>query len=64
MREMYCFPGYMGKTFSSLRAQTAHETDKRIRLMDEIISGIQTIKLYSWEKYFSAVIEKLRRFVI
>ncbi|KAJ9575184.1 hypothetical protein L9F63_025866, partial [Diploptera punctata] len=52
---------YMGKIFSSLRTRTAHETDKRIKLMDEIISGVQIIKLYAWENYFSTVIAKLRR---
>lgn len=47
---------YTGKLSSKFRAQTAIRTDERIRLMDEIINGIQVIKLYAWEKSFKKLI--------
>ncbi|KAL5288615.1 ABCC4.2 family protein [Megaselia abdita] len=34
--------------------------DKRIKLMNEVIQGIQVIKMYAWEKSFAKIISKLR----
>ncbi|GFS16304.1 multidrug resistance-associated protein 4 [Elysia marginata] len=50
----------MGKLFSRLRRKTAVHTDKRVKVMNEIISGIRIIKLYCWEKPFGRLVEKLR----
>lgn len=46
---------------SKFRLQTAYKTDERIRLMDEIICGIQVIKMYAWEKPFSERVSSSRR---
>ncbi|XP_067113164.1 ATP-binding cassette sub-family C member 4-like [Osmerus mordax] len=50
-----------GRLFSSLRAQTASLTDNRIRTMNEVVSGIRIIKMYAWEKPFSALVDEIRR---
>ncbi|KAL1513420.1 hypothetical protein ABEB36_002837 [Hypothenemus hampei] len=52
---------YMGKKTSVYRLATAIKTDQRIRLMNEIISGIQVIKMYTWEKPFAKLVEISRR---
>ncbi|XP_076435453.1 ATP-binding cassette sub-family C member 4-like isoform X2 [Babylonia areolata] len=52
--------GSMGKLFSKLRRKTAIHTDERVKVMNEIISGIRVIKMYCWEKPFGEIVEKIR----
>ncbi|KAK4879950.1 hypothetical protein RN001_008096 [Aquatica leii] len=54
----------LAKETSNLRFKTAVTTDKRIRAMNEIILGIQVIKVYAWEKYFIKIVNAIRRLEI
>uniref|UniRef100_A0A8D0RJ96 Multidrug resistance-associated protein 4 n=1 Tax=Sus scrofa TaxID=9823 RepID=A0A8D0RJ96_PIG len=51
----------IGKLFSSLWSETAAYTDDRIRTVSEVITGIRTVKMYTWEKSLADLIARLRR---
>ena len=56
------FSGWLGKNFSRLRMSTAIHTDERIRTMNEILSGMRVIKMYTWEKPFAKLIKYCRKY--
>ena len=39
-------------------------TDKRVRVMNEIISGMRLIKMYAWEWAFHEYVKKIRKLVL
>lgn len=46
---------------SKLRMKVAVRTDNRVGIMNEIIQGIQVIKMYAWEIPFQKVVAEARR---
>uniref|UniRef100_A0A8D3DC56 Multidrug resistance-associated protein 4 n=1 Tax=Scophthalmus maximus TaxID=52904 RepID=A0A8D3DC56_SCOMX len=52
---------WFGKLFGIFRSKTAVLSDDRIRIMNEVVSGIRIIKMYAWEKPFSALVTEVRR---
>ena len=37
------------------------DTDSRVKITNELLQGIQCVKMYSWEESFFNVIEKFRQ---
>lgn len=46
---------------AALRMKVAQRTDNRIGIMNELINGIQVIKMYAWEIPFRKVVAEARR---
>lgn len=51
----------LSRMSSKLRLQVALRTDCRVGIMNEIIQGIQVIKMYAWEIPFQKVVAEARR---
>lgn len=51
----------MGKMTAKYRYDVVKQTDARIRMLNEIIRGIQIVKLYAWEKPFTKLIQQIRK---
>ncbi|KAG0223192.1 hypothetical protein BGW42_006069 [Actinomortierella wolfii] len=52
--------GYLAKRYQVARKQKLGVTDTRIRVMNEILSNIKTVKLYGWEEPFQKRIQHIR----
>lgn len=46
-----------------LRGKIARRTDERVKVMSELVNGVQVIKMYAWEKPFEKLVAKLRKYV-
>ncbi|XP_053667782.1 probable multidrug resistance-associated protein lethal(2)03659 [Anopheles marshallii] len=51
---------WLGKKSAEFRMRAALATDERVRLTNEIIHGIQVIKMYVWDLPFEQMVRKLR----
>ncbi|XP_054004734.1 probable multidrug resistance-associated protein lethal(2)03659 [Hylaeus anthracinus] len=60
---MLCIPLqlFLGRKVSRLTLGSAQKTDDRLRLMNQIIAGVEIIKMYVWEVPYSLLVEKARR---
>ncbi|XP_067006599.2 ATP-binding cassette subfamily C member 4 [Anabrus simplex] len=57
---IFAVQAYLAELIKKLRQQCAMKSDERIRLMNEVINGIQLIKMYAWEKPFTSFINAVR----
>ena len=46
------------------RLAASKYTDERVKVMNEIISGIRVIKMYGWEYAFKRLIARIRKCVL
>jgi len=53
----------MSSTSAALRLDTVAESDQRISLMTEVVSGIRAIKMHGWEDEYRKKIKNARRYV-
>ena len=53
--------GILASFARKLQLQQMKDKDKRIKLLNEILSGIKVIKIYCWEKPFSLLVDQARK---
>lgn len=44
-----------------MRLKIAERTDHRVKIMNQIVMGIQVIKMYAWELSFARLVEGIRK---
>lgn len=52
---------WIGKRSGALRLKCTKRTDFRVKIMNEILYGIQVIKMYAWEKSFAKMVDQIRK---
>ncbi|XP_050665873.1 probable multidrug resistance-associated protein lethal(2)03659 isoform X2 [Leptidea sinapis] len=55
------FQVFLGTRTAYYRRMTAEKSDERVRNMEEIVIGVEVIKMYTWEKPFRKLIDTVRR---
>ena len=53
--------GMMGRACAVLRSKISKVADRRVDIMNSIISGIRTVKMYAWEFPFMERVQRIRR---
>lgn len=51
---------YLFDTQTKIRMATVELTDKRVKLLNEILQGIKVVKFYAWEKPFANLVSEHR----
>ena len=51
---------FQTRIFYNLRVMTAKRSDKRIKIIDEIIQSMRAIKIYCWEEHFAKIVAAAR----
>ena len=57
------YQGYGSRLAANLRLRVVALADKRVQMINEIIRGIRTIKVCSWEQYFENSVSEVRGLV-
>lgn len=52
---------WAAKAATQFRTRSGDQRDKRVKLMNEIITAIQVIKMYAWEQSFARLIAAIRK---
>ncbi|CAH1406845.1 unnamed protein product [Nezara viridula] len=52
--------GYMANLSKKLQIKQMKYKDERIKMMNEILSGIKVLKLYAWERSFEERVQEIR----
>ncbi|CAH1380341.1 unnamed protein product [Tenebrio molitor] len=52
---------FLFKTVFALRLNVASKADSRIRILSDIINGIRSIKMFTWEKPFAKLVDNARK---
>ncbi|EFN85517.1 Probable multidrug resistance-associated protein lethal(2)03659 [Harpegnathos saltator] len=55
------FQVFLAKKITPLTIKTAERSDNRLRLMSQVIAGLQVIKMYVWEIPFANLVERARK---
>ncbi|XP_050359927.1 ATP-binding cassette sub-family C member 4-like [Nymphalis io] len=55
---------YLSSRQGVLRGKIAKRTDERVKVMSELVNGVQVIKMYAWEKPFEKLVDKLRKYEV
>jgi len=53
--------GIMGRVCNTLRSKISKVADQRVDIMNSIIAGIRTVKMYAWEWPFMERVQRIRR---
>ncbi|XP_041973671.1 ATP-binding cassette sub-family C member 4-like [Aricia agestis] len=62
--QAYVIQAYLSNRQGVLRGKIAKRTDERVKVMSELVNGVQVIKMYAWEKPFEKLVDKLRKYEV